>query len=163
MNTPDQVGPAFRDGDDAPASRDLVHGLDAAGSSETIMRWERQILAFLDPRPGGRILDVGCGVGDDVRMLADIVGPTGRVVGVDHSPAMIEIAASRMLGSSGPVEFHLGDAHQLDFPAGSFDACRTERTLSHVADPLQVIREMTRVAKPGAPIVALEPDWDTMI
>ncbi len=163
MDTSDQIGQAFRNVDEAPDPQALVNFLAARNSSETADRWERQILTFLDPRPGASILDIGCGVGDDVRMLAELVGSTGRVVGVDYSRVMVEAAQNRSRDSKLPVEFGVGNAEQLDFPDDSFDGCRTERTLMHVADPLQAIREMVRVAKPGAPIVALEPDWDTMI
>jgi SAM-dependent methyltransferase len=163
VGTSDHIGQSFRDVDRAPNPQILVDFLAAANSSETADRWERQILTLLDPRPGAHLLDVGCGVGDDVRTLAGIVGPTGRAVGVDNSHVMIEAAQLRLRGVALPIEFRVGDAQQLDFPDDSFDGCRVERTLSHVADPRQAVAEMVRVVKPGGPIVALEPDWDTMI
>jgi ubiquinone/menaquinone biosynthesis C-methylase UbiE len=159
----DDIGQSFQDVDRAPDPQALVNFLVRRNSSETADRWERQILAFLDPRPGAQLLDVGCGVGDDVRTLAELVGPTGRVVGVDHSRVMIEAAQRRSIGSTLPVDFRVGDAQQLEFPDDSFDGCRTECALLHVANPRQAIAEMVRVAKPGAPIVALEPDWDTLV
>ena len=165
METSDQIGQAFRQVDQATDPQALVNHLSetSINSGGQPLAWERQVLVPLNPQPGARILDVGCGLGDDVRAIAEIVGSTGQVVGIDHSQVMIEEAWKRSRDTGLSVDFHVADAHKLEFSNDSFDGCRTKRTLHHVADPLKVITEMVRVAKPGAPVVASEPDWDTMI
>ena len=116
--------------------------------------------ALLEPERGQRLLDVGCGRGDDVRALAPRVGPNGCVVGIDISETLIGEARQR--GADPCVRFHLADAHAMPFADGSFDAARVERALQHVEDPAKVLAEMARVVRPGGIIVASEPDWGTL-
>jgi SAM-dependent methyltransferase len=115
---------------------------------------------LLEPSPGQRLLDVGCGNGEDVRALAGRVASTGYVVGIDHSRTMIDHA--RVGGVPTGVDFRVADAHQLPFADASFDGARVERTLQHVAQPVGVLAEMARVVRPGGILVASEPDWGTL-
>jgi hypothetical protein len=57
--------------------------------------WAAQVVALADPRPGERVLDVACGTGVVARLVAQRVGPTGKVVGLDLNPGMLTVAASR--------------------------------------------------------------------
>jgi SAM-dependent methyltransferase len=98
----------------------------------------------------GRVLDVGCGVGDEVRRL----GP--RAIGIDASAAMLGVAAGR--GGS----FVRGDAHDLPFAGRSLVGARTDRVLQHVEHPDGVVAELARVVAPGGRVVALEPDQATL-
>ena len=139
-----------------------VRRLDYTGAHEFWRMVKRHALALLDVREGAHLLDVGCGTGDDARSLARMVGPTGRVVGVDASITMITEARKRDEGPHVPVAFSQGDAHQLDFLDWTFDGCRAERVLQHLADPRLAVAEMVRVARPGAPIVLVEPDYGTL-
>jgi ubiquinone/menaquinone biosynthesis C-methylase UbiE len=115
---------------------------------------------LLEPSPGQRLLDVGCGCGEDVRALARRVAPTGRAVGVDLSETLIAKAREGVVEPG--VELRVADAHRLPFPDASFDAARVERTLQHVEDPARVLAEMARVVRPGGILVASEPDWGTL-
>jgi ubiquinone/menaquinone biosynthesis C-methylase UbiE len=110
---------------------------------------------------GHRVLDVGCGIGTDVRLAAGRVKPTGLVIGVDRKLAMIT-TAKELLDQSTSTAYVLGDAGCLPFST-AFDACRTERTLQHVNAPVDVLREMVRVTRPGGTVVAAEPDWATLV
>ncbi len=120
---------------------------------------KRASVSALGLGPGNAALDVGCGVGDDVRLLADVVGPTGRAAGIECNEALLEEARARGLG----VEFVAADAHTMPFADDEFDAARVERALQHMADPAAVVLEMARVVRPGGRIVAMEPDWDTTV
>jgi ubiquinone/menaquinone biosynthesis C-methylase UbiE len=128
---------------------EFVRYLDERTSLDFFQLIDRRITDRLEVRPGGRYLDVGCGTGDDARGLAGLVGPSGEVVGIDSSEAMIAEARRRAEGSGLPVAFESADAHRLPFADGAFDGCRVERVLQHLADPQQAVREMARVTRPG--------------
>src|SRR5437868_14828994 len=80
-------------------------------------------------QPGDQVLDVGCGPGMDTLRLAQVVGPTGQVVGVDADAAMIAEANQRaaQAGVSAWCHHDQRDALALPFPTGAFTACRSER------------------------------------
>lgn len=140
-----------------------VQYLHTAGGLPGVQAYKRQIVGLMDIHEGDQVLDVGCGVGDDVRTMAQLVGPTGRVVGVDQSTQMIDEARQRAAGSDAPVQFEVADAHHLPFPDGTFDCCRGDRTFQHLDDPARALMEMLRTARSGAKVVIGEPDWETMI
>jgi ubiquinone/menaquinone biosynthesis C-methylase UbiE len=163
-NEPERdVATGFRNVDRTGDAGYYVRFLERATGVERIRELKRHSYELMQVQPGQHVLDLGCGLGDDARALAAVVGSTGRAVGVDVSESMVTEARQRSEGTGLSVEFAVGDAHGLDFPAGSFDACRTERTLHYVADPARAVGEMVRVVKPGGRVVALEPDHETMV
>jgi ubiquinone/menaquinone biosynthesis C-methylase UbiE len=112
---------------------------------------------------GQRVLEVGCGTGDDVRTIARRVGPNGHVLGIDTSALVVAEATRRSQGRNLPVEFRVGDAVVLDLPDAAFDRCRAERLLMHAhGEPAAMVSGMTRVLRPGGRLVAFELDWDTL-
>jgi len=140
-----------------------VRYLDTTTALEFLQKLKQQTYQEMGARSGARLLDVGCGTGDDVRTLAQIVGPQGSVVGIDNSEQMVAEARKRTEGLDLPVEFRVGNAAHIDFPDNTFDGCRAERILIHVEDPRAVLAEMVRVTKPGGRIVTLDADWDTIV
>jgi SAM-dependent methyltransferase len=120
--------------------------------------------ALMQIGAGDRVLDVGCGPGVDTQALARIVGPTGRVTGVDIDPGMIEqaAAAARAAGIDGFVDHQLIDAHALPLADASFNAARSERVFQHAVDPDRLLREMIRVTRPGGRVVVGDADHTTI-
>lgn len=150
--------------------------VDAARDPATFVRYLRQStddapvnvrrqLSYhlLNVLLGQHLLDVGCGLGDDVRALGNLVGPLGRVVGLDNSERLLEVARNHAENASFPVTFVYGDMHNLPFDDALFDGVRCERVLIHSADPGRVIGEMLRVARPGGHVVITEPDLDSLV
>jgi ubiquinone/menaquinone biosynthesis C-methylase UbiE len=140
----------------------FVKYLDKASARGPVQAIKRQSYELMQVRAGHRVLDVGCGVGDDVRALAQFVGASGAVIGADTSEVMIAEARRRSEDESLPVEFLQADCHTLPFPDASFDACRAERLLQHVADPEAALRELVRVARPRGRIVVIDADHGMM-
>lgn len=130
---------------------------------DAVRRYKRETYELLRLGPGAHALDVGCGTGDDVRAIAAITGGTGRAVGIDTSEALVSQA--RLHSASNPLgaEFYVMDGSALDFADQSFDSVRTDRVLQHLPNPWQVLSEMIRVTKPGGAVLAIEPDWETLL
>lgn len=105
-------------------------------------------LAALEP--GQTVLDLGSGGGIDCFLAARRVGPFGRVIGVDMTPAMIERARANRerLGASN-VEFRLGEIEHLPVPDESVDVIISNCVINLSPDKPQVLREAWRVLKPG--------------
>ncbi|MSQ14289.1 MAG: class I SAM-dependent methyltransferase [Dehalococcoidia bacterium] len=130
-------------------------------TAEAFEASKRRTYQLLNIQEGHRILDVGCGTGQDVRSLAQLVGSSGRVTGIDSSEAMVSEALKRMEGEALPVEYLSGDAHNLDFPDQAFDGCRAYHVLMHLEDPRKALAEVVRVTRSGGRIVLCEPDLET--
>jgi demethylmenaquinone methyltransferase/2-methoxy-6-polyprenyl-1,4-benzoquinol methylase len=118
-------------------------------------RWRRAAVRAARLAAGGSALDVACGTGKLTAALAAAVGPTGRVVGVDLSTAMLE-EAQRVFGELGQVEFVVGNALALRFEANVFDAATISFGLRNLSSFEDGFREMARVVRPGGRVVCLE-------
>ena len=128
--------------------------------TDDIKEMQRQYRVWFDPRPGERILDVGCGTGVNDLALGKLVGPAGMIVGIDNSEAMLAIARAK--ASTDNVEYRRMAVEEMDFPADSFDGVVCTQVLGYVADPVPVIRSLLRVAKPAGRVFIAETDWDTL-
>lgn len=117
------------------------------------VRWRRAAAAATRLGPAMSAIDVACGTGALTRELARRVGPTGRVVGVDVSSAMLE-RARRAGGES--IEYVLADALALPGADDFFDAATIAFGLRNVSDYERCLREMVRATRPGGRVVVLE-------
>lgn len=100
------------------------------------------------PVAGERVLDLGCGCGLDVFVAAQQVGPSGRAVGVDLTPAMLELARP-FASDHGQVELVEGSVERLPFADRSFDLVISNGALNLVPDKRAAYREAHRVLAPG--------------
>ena len=154
---------SFSNVDESSDPMSYLRYLDNAGASDWIQIKKRESFSALGVTAGSRILDVGCGTGDDVRTLAGIVGNNGLVVGLDSSKTMITAANARLRGLKISAKYILGDAHQLNLTDDIFDICRCERVFQHLKHPQKALSEMFRVIRPGGRIVVTETDWETLV
>jgi ubiquinone/menaquinone biosynthesis C-methylase UbiE len=127
---------------DAARRRALVRGALAAG-------------------PGERVLDVGCGPGFYCLELSGEVGPSGSVVGVDSSPAMLELARKRCADRP-DVDLREGEATALPVESGAFDGLVCVQVLEYVADVGKGLSELHRALRPGGRAVVWDIDWATV-
>lgn len=140
-----------------------VDYLESAIEQTEVNRYKKKSYQLLNIESGSFVLDIGCGTGDDVLALVELVGPNGKVIGLDNSELMIEKANQRLKQKQLPVQFRVGDIHKLDLADNTFDGCRADRVFMHLHDRQQALSEMIRVTRPGGRIVVVDPDWDTMI
>jgi ubiquinone/menaquinone biosynthesis C-methylase UbiE len=102
---------------------------------------------------GQRVLDVGCGIGDPTLQVAVLVGPHGRVVGVDLIEDMLATARERAAALGlGHVEFRAGDVTSMDLPPHAFDAVLGRWSLIYVTDVAGVLARLRDTLVPGGRI-----------
>jgi SAM-dependent methyltransferase len=117
--------------------------------------------AFFAPlrlEPGFRVLDVGCGTGDLIGLVAPLVDP-GDAVGIDLSATMIAEARRRHGGQVANLSFEVGDVLALSLDATSFDRVLASQVLLHVPQPDVALGEIARVLKPRGELSVTEVDW----
>jgi ubiquinone/menaquinone biosynthesis C-methylase UbiE len=102
---------------------------------------------------GQRILDVGCGIGDPTLQVAVLVGPHGRVVGVDLAEGMLATARERAAALGlGHVEFRAGDVASMELPPHAFDAVLGRWSLIYVRDVAVVLARLAEALVPSGRI-----------
>jgi ubiquinone/menaquinone biosynthesis C-methylase UbiE len=135
--------------------------------SEELQPEARTLLARLRElglRPGQTAIDLGCGPRGILDLLAEAVGPGGRVVGLDADQA--HVAAARQYAVSrgfANVEVLAGDARHTGLPAESFDLVHTRTLLVTIPEPAEVVAEMVRLARPGGLVASQEADAEFSI
>jgi ubiquinone/menaquinone biosynthesis C-methylase UbiE len=107
---------------------------------------ERALDALVVVR-GGRVLDVACGTGIFARMAAHVVGPAGRVVGIDPSAAAVE--AARRIDVTSIVDWREWEGSRLPFEDEKFDVVACQHALHRFTDPVAVLEDMRGVLAPG--------------
>jgi ubiquinone/menaquinone biosynthesis C-methylase UbiE len=131
-------------------------------STPDVVQQRAEVLAILAARPGERVLDVGSGPGFLVASLADAVGASGEVRGVDPSGPMNAVA--RELVATRPwASIDDGDALDLPYPDGAFDAAVSTQVYEYVADIPRALAEVRRVLRPGGRALVLDTDWDSVV
>lgn len=135
------------------------------GETEPLLAWDRfhvdqhtEMLDWLETRPGSAVLDAGCGTGGMTALLAQRVGPAGRVEAIDISDPCLA-ATSEIVESSGCASWtsiRRGDVQRLDFPDAQFDLVWCSRVVHGEPDQLAVVRELRRVLRPGGRLVLRE-------
>ena len=121
-------------------------------------------IAAAAAQPGERILDIGCGSGTSTFMLADQVGQSGHVLGVDISRQLVELARAAT-PEGAPAEFQLADAATAPFPAEGFDLLFSRFGVMFFENPVAAFANMRGALKPGGRVAfvcwrsAAENDW----
>jgi SAM-dependent methyltransferase len=119
----------------------------------------RRILLQAGLKPGMNVADFGCGVGATTRTLAEMVGPSGTVTGIDMSEAQLE-QGRKLCRAAGLTNatFVEASATSTNLPRSSFDLVYSRFLLLHLVDPAAGLREMFEVLKPGGLLVAEDGD-----
>ncbi|MBD1822571.1 bifunctional demethylmenaquinone methyltransferase/2-methoxy-6-polyprenyl-1,4-benzoquinol methylase UbiE [Cyanobacteria bacterium FACHB-DQ100] len=120
--------------------------------------WKRMTVKWSGAKPGNIALDLCCGSGDIAQMLAEVVGRTGQVYGVDFSAAQLEVARDRSERRciKPPIHWVKSDVLDLPFSDNHFDCATMGYGLRNVVDILGSLKEIHRVLKPGAKAAILD-------
>ena len=139
------------------------HGHHQSVVQDHARRTAQDSAAFLLPhiKANHTILDVGCGPGTITADFAELV-PLGKVIGGDYVESVLEQAREfASLRGLTNITFQQIDANALQFPDNTFDIVYAHQVLQHVKDPVQILREMRRVVKPGGIVAARDADYKT--
>jgi len=142
----------------------LVTRFEARGKNSRFAKMLADYLDAMGIDRTARVLDMGCGTGLAARAIARREAFSGHITGVDLSPYLV--AAARRLASEERLAEHLeflaGDVRTLNFADGSFDAVVAHTLLSHVEDPLAVLKEAARVVRPGGIMGIFDGDYASL-
>jgi ubiquinone/menaquinone biosynthesis C-methylase UbiE len=132
---------------------------DADAYERMCGRWSRiagaQFIDWLEPKPGLRWLDVGCGNGAFTEVLVERCAPT-QIHAIDPSEALLSAARRRFEGK--PVDIRQGSAALLPYADDSFDAAAMALVINFVSEPDKAVSEMARVVRAGGSVSAYI--WD---
>jgi len=149
---------------DASILQTIADRLEFRGTDAEYARVSQAYFSRVPLGTARRILALGCGTGIEVRALRRVTQPDTAIVGLDHSPVLIDTArrltAEERLENN--VTYRVGDAHHLQFGDGDFDIVTLHTLISHVADPLQVLREARRVLRPRGTVAIFDGDYASL-
>jgi ubiquinone/menaquinone biosynthesis C-methylase UbiE len=149
----------FRDPSRIPAD-DLVRFLEHADRLPGIRAVQRALRQAIDPQPGMRLLDAGCGIGLETGRLAAEY-PATSVTGLDRNAELLDVARRRPAN----VTWIEADLSELELPEASFDAIRTERVLMYLPDGdfERVLDDLVALLAPGGRLALFELDYGATI
>lgn len=116
--------------------------------------WAEFVVSLVAPQSGERVIDVACGTGIGARVAARAVGSTGKVVGVDIDPGVIEVARGLAQSTGTPIEWHCASALQMPFQDATFDLCLCLQGLQFLPDRPAGLAEIRRLLKPSGRLAA---------
>ena len=142
----------------------LATRLEARGQHPRFQAMLTEYLDAMNIDTARTILDMGCGTGVAARAIARRKGFTGRVTGIDLSAGLLQVAArlSTTEGVSEQIQFVVGDIRRLNIPDEAFDAVVAHRLVSHVDDPLLVVKEAARIVRRGGTVGIFDGDYASL-
>lgn len=127
-----------------------------------VVSQRRQLIQLLSPQAGERVIDIGSGPGLLSSEVGELVGPDGRIRGVDLSEHMVAIATHRCANKPW-IEFQTADAISLPFSASAFDVAVSTQVFEYIEDLATALSEVHRVLRPGGRLLILDTDWDSVV
>jgi ubiquinone/menaquinone biosynthesis C-methylase UbiE len=120
----------------------------------------RSLFDHIGVAAGYRVVEIGCGPHGCLEILAERVGPTGRVVGIERSPDAVDLARKLVKERDlTNVEVVCGDARSTGLPRGAFDVATARLVLVNVPEPQQIVAEAVAIVRPGGLVAFHEADW----
>lgn len=118
--------------------------------------WRKTLVKLSGAQMGMKVLDCATGTGDLAIAFKKVVGPAGDVTGTDFCAEMLIPAPAKAKALGLTIQFEQADVLKLQYPDNTFDIVSISFGIRNVADPVQALREMARVTKPGGCVMVLE-------
>lgn len=145
----------------------IYNKYDAMNSIISFQRhkaWRKDVMKRMQVEEGAMALDVCCGTGDWAISLAEEIGTSGEIIGLDFSENMLSVAKQKKEEHNiKQLQFIHGNAMEMPFKDNTFDYVTIGFGLRNVPDYLTVLQEMYRVVKPGGKVVCLETSQPELI
>ena len=147
---------------DAETARKWAEVLEIRAANPDQILLRRELLQAASLRPGDTAVEIGCGTGVLLAELAETVGPTGSIVGIEPQPQFADAARQRLaqVGLGWGQVYNQG-AETLPLDDATADACLAQTVLIHIPDAEAVLSEMCRVVRPGGRVASIDQDGDT--
>jgi demethylmenaquinone methyltransferase/2-methoxy-6-polyprenyl-1,4-benzoquinol methylase len=129
---------------------DLINDIQSLGLHR---HWKNMLVRMVDVKAGAKALDLCCGTGD---IAFALTRAGAEVIGLDFSPAMLEVARGRAQRTGSATQFIAGDAQHIPFEDATFDIVTVGYGLRNLSSWERGLEEMYRVAKPGGRILSLD-------
>jgi len=141
---------------------ELSRKVERIYTTPDVLAQRRQVMQSLNLTRGEHVLDIGSGPGLLAYDMGLAVGPHGRVCGIDLSASMISMSAKRCADQPW-VEFQTGDATELPYADGTFDAAVSTQVYEYVSDIPAALTELYRVLRPGGRALILDTDYGSLV
>jgi ubiquinone/menaquinone biosynthesis C-methylase UbiE len=150
------LGESMNDHESGQVTRSAAEVYEAFFVPALFGAWPDRVLRAAGTRPGNAVLDVATGTGILARKAAELVGPKSEVAGVDINEGMLAVARQK----APHIDWNLAAAESLPFDDAHFDQVASQFGLMFFRDPVQAIREMARVLRPGGRLAVAV--WDSL-
>ena len=158
VHTPSQALGAIDYGDAGKAA-----WLNRIYQAPEVVSQRKAMVEMLKPAAGERVLDIGCGPGFMMQDMADAIGTSGHLEGIDPSEIICKLARTRLADLSVPYSVRVGGAEALPYEDESFDAVVLAQVLLYVPNMSQALSEVHRVLRPGGRVLICDTDWDSLV
>jgi SAM-dependent methyltransferase len=152
------VAPSAEDQFDEETSRQI----EAVYLTPDVANQRDKVVAMLAPRAGENALDIGCGPGLTTQALAQQIGATGKVIGVDIAAPMLAIALKRCENLP-QVSFSQCDILSMPYENASFDIALATQVYEYVEAIDEALVELARVIRPGGRVLLVDTDWESCV
>lgn len=139
----------------------LIDSMEELYEITGIKAMKKRAIARLNVKEGDKVIELGCGLGDDAETFGERIGDTGSVIAIDSSYRMLERAKARSTHSN--VQYLQANASDLEFPDATFDICHADRLLVSQMEPRRVIAEGIRVLKEGGKLSITDCDFGSIV
>ena len=138
--------------------------LEGRGAHPYFQKMMHDYLQVMDLHNADTVLDLGCGTGVVARAIGGQQSFKGKVLGIDLSSHLIEVAQrlAEKEGLGEKLDFYADDSHSLKESDAEFDAVVAHTLISHVDDPLSVLKEASRLLKPGGVVGIFDGDYASL-